>query len=211
MQKEDFRGAESKLFRGQWLGKSVVFKKRFPKNYRIKELDYYFRKQRTIHEAKLLSRAKSAGVKTPFIFEIDIANTMIIMEAIKGEILKIALDKLTLEEQKNTCFKMGEDVGRLHANGIVHGDLTTSNVILTDKTKELIFIDFGLGHISDRLEDFGIDLYLLERAFISTHPNLFDVLWKEVLKGYKVTSPYGKDIESKITEITSRGRYSDRV
>ena len=209
--KEDFRGAESKLYKEQWLGKAAVVKKRFPKEYRIKELDFYFRKQRTIHEARLLSRAKSAGVKTPFIYEIDIPNTLIIMEAIQGEILKIALGKLSSIKQKEVCFEMGRNVGKLHANRIIHGDLTTSNVLLTNEKGNLVFVDFGLGQISDRLEDFGIDLYLLERAFISTHPNLFDSLWKEVLKGYKEASPYGKNIEEKLSEIASRGRYSDRV
>lgn len=208
---EKYRGAESKLFIVEWLGIPAIAKKRLPKEYRIPELDFYFRRQRTIYESRLISRAKTAGVKTPFIYEIDITNTTIIMELMEGEILKTSLPRLSAEKQKVICEKIGFFIGLLHRNGIVHGDLTTSNIILFPENNDLVFVDFGLGYITDRLEDFGIDIYLLERAFISTHVEIYENLWREVIKGYKKTSPYGNVIEEKITDISSRGRYSDRA
>lgn len=208
---EKYRGAESKLFITEWLGIPAIVKKRLPKEYRIPELDFYFRRQRTIYESRLISRAKTAGVKTPFIYEIDTTNTTIVMELIEGEILKTSLPSLSIKRQKDICEKIGYLIGLLHKAGIVHGDLTTSNIILLPEKNDLVFIDFGLGYITDKLEDFGIDIYLLERAFISTHAEIYENLWKEVILGYKKTSPYGNVIEERIIDISSRGRYSDRT
>ena len=96
--KEDLRGAESKLFFKKWFNLQALHKVRFPKSYRIKELDFQFRKSRTIHEAKLLAKAKEAGVRTPIIFEIDISNTTLVLEYIEGEILKTLLPKISEKE-----------------------------------------------------------------------------------------------------------------
>ncbi len=212
MLKETFRGAESKLYIKDWLDLPAIYKQRIAKTYRIKELDFYFRKQRTIHEAKLLAKAKSlAGVKTPFIYEIDIPQTTIIMELIEGDQLKNLLPSFKTKKIIDICKEIGRNVGKLHHANIIHGDLTTSNILLSSKNNELIFVDFGLGYISDRLEDFGIDVYLLERAFISTHQDIYEDSWNAIIQGYKETSQYGGQIEEKIREIASRGRYSKRV
>ena len=211
MVEADFRGAESKLFRGNWLGTPVIFKKRLPKSYRIKELDFYFRKQRTMFEARLLTKSKEAGVRVPLIYEIDLLNTILVLEYIEGNILKLLLPRLSKNERKRLCLQIGRNIGLLHKNGIIHGDLTTSNMILSSQTKQLVFIDFGLGYISDKIEDVGIDMYLLERAMHNTHADFFDEIWGVIIQGYKETSPFGNEIERKILEISSRGRYSERV
>jgi Kae1-associated kinase Bud32 len=207
---EDFRGAESRLFHKDWLGLPALYKIRQPKTYRIKELDFSFRKYRTIHEARLLARAKKSGVRTPFIYEIDIVNTTLVLEFITGKIMKELLPQLDKKKLKKICTEIGRNVGSLHKNGIIHGDLTTSNIIQSDD-KQIIFIDFGLGYISERIEDFGIDLYLLERAIQSTHADIFQDIWENILIGYKETSPVKNEIEEKLKEIASRGRYSERV
>lgn len=206
---EDFRGAESKLFQKDWLGLPAIYKIRQPKTYRIKELDFAFRKYRTIHEARLLARAKKSGVRTPFIYEIDIENTTLVLEYIPGKIIKELLPQLDQKNLQNICRIIGRDVGSLHKNGIIHGDLTTSNIIL-NTDEQIIFVDFGLGYISDRIEDFGIDLYLLEKAIQSTHAVIYKDVWMNILKGYKETSPVKNEIEEKLREIASRGRYSER-
>ncbi|MGC9778749.1 MAG: Kae1-associated serine/threonine protein kinase [Candidatus Heimdallarchaeota archaeon] len=211
MSEADFRGAESKLFYKKWLEYPALHKVRIQKKYRIKELDFHFRKQRTIYEARLLAKAKDAGVRVPIIYEIDIKNTTIVMEYIKGEILRTLLPKLDNKYQDDYCKQIGINIGKLHYKNIIHGDLTTSNMIKLEEENQIAFIDFGLGYISDRIEDFGIDMYLLERAFQNTHPNLFQKAWKAVIEGYKTTSPHSEVIESKILEIASRGRYSERV
>ena len=210
MIKEDFRGAESRLFQKDWLGIPAIYKIRQEKTYRIKELDFSFRKYRTIHEARLLARAKKGGVRTPIIYEIDIENTTLVIELITGTIIKDLLPKLSVKERESLSQEIGNKVGLLHKNGIIHGDLTTSNIIQKNN-KQLFFVDFGLGYFSERIEDFGIDMYLLERAIQSTHANIFQEVWINILLGYKETSPVGDEIEEKIKEITSRGRYSERV
>lgn len=210
MSVEDFRGAESKLFRKDWLGIRAIYKIRQAKTYRIKELDFSFRKYRTIHEARLLARAKKSGVRTPFIYEIDIENTTLVMEYISGKIIKELLPQLSQKELQSICIIIGRKVGSLHKAGIIHGDLTTSNIIRNDE-KQIIFVDFGLGYISERIEDFGIDLYLLERAIQSTHADIYKDVWMNILKGYKETSPITEEVEEKLKEIASRGRYSERV
>ena len=208
---EDFRGAESKLYLKPWLNIQAVYKKRLAKKYRIDELDFHFRKQRTIFEARLLAKAKACGVRTPIIYEIDIKNTTLVMEHIKGKILKELIPELSNKKINMRSLEIGRNVGKLHSCGIIHGDLTTSNIILEENQDQLIFIDFGLGYISDRLEDFGIDLYLLQRSIESTHTTYFKEIWKAIMNGYKETSPCKDEIEEKISEIDSRGRYSERI
>jgi TP53 regulating kinase-like protein len=66
---------------------------------------------------------------------------------------------------------IGVVLARMHDLDIVHGDLTTSNMILKASTLEIFIIDFGLGMLKPTIEDKGVDLYVLERAFLSTHCN----------------------------------------
>ncbi|MHA1355132.1 MAG: KEOPS complex kinase/ATPase Bud32, partial [Candidatus Heimdallarchaeota archaeon] len=202
--------AESKLFQKDWLGLPAIYKIRQPKTYRIKELDFSFRKYRTIHEARLLARAKKSGVRTPFIYEVDVENTTLVLEFITGKIMKELLPLLDKKKLQTICILIGRNVGLLHKNGVIHGDLTTSNIIQSID-EQIIFVDFGLGYISERIEDFGIDLYLLERAMQSTHADIYQDVWMNILKGYKETSPAKNEIEEKLKEIASRGRYSERV
>ena len=69
------------------------------------------------------------------------------------------------------AYRIGQTVATLHDNTVIHGDLTTSNMILRDNDPEqLVMIDFGLSYTSTMEEDKGVDLYVLERALISTHP-----------------------------------------
>lgn len=211
LEQSSFRGAESKLFLKKWFAYNALFKVRLPKTYRIRELDFNFRKQRTIFEARLLVRAKDAGVRVPIIYEIDLKNTILVMEFIQGEILKSYLKKVDEKTLNEICTQIGQNIGKLHNFSIIHGDLTTSNIIKLKNKEQIAFIDFGLGYISDRIEDFGIDLYLLERAFKNTHPELYNNAWKSILSGYKKISSYKNKIEEKLAEISSRGRYSERV
>jgi Kae1-associated kinase Bud32 len=211
MEQAVYRGAESKLYRKKWLGYEALIKKRLSKKYRIPELDHYFRKQRTIFEGRLLSKAKEAGVRTPIIYSINPTESVIIMEYIRGEMVKELFSKMSRKRQLEILFEIGQKVGLLHTKSIVHGDLTTSNILLEKEKENLVFIDFGLGYISDRLEDFGIDLFLFERAFHSTHSQFFEKCWPAVLEGYKTTGPFTKQIDEKIEEIGHRGRYSERM
>ncbi len=183
-------------------------KQRLPKKYRLSEIDEKIRAYRTIHEAQLLHLAKEAGVPTPTIFFIDLADSNIIMEFVKGQQVRQILNVLSPHERQCLSRQIGELIGHLHSNEIVHGDLTTSNMILTSKGK-VVFIDFGLGEKTADLELKGVDLHLMKRAFQSTHFRFLRECFNCVLEGYAkvVGKEESKKVLGKICEIERRGRY----
>lgn len=131
------------------------------KDYRIKEIDEDLRRSRTRNEAKLFNEAKKCGVLTPLLFDINLKKASIKMENIIGKPLNDIIEDLDPDERRKVCKIIGEDIAKLHEHGIIHGDLTTSNIIMKDKS--LVFIDFGLGRFSQETEDRGVDLLALKR------------------------------------------------
>src|SRR3990172_4322627 len=121
------RGAEASLYLAEWHGKNVVIKTRLPKKYRPEKLDKTIRTYRTVHEPQLINEAKKAGVSTPIIFLVDVENAVIVMEFIEGKQVKKLLGDLSTDERYCVCVKIGELIAKLHRNGVIHGDLTTSN------------------------------------------------------------------------------------
>ena len=202
------RGAESIIYLGEYEGKKVLVKERIRKGYRIKELDEKLRKQRTRREVKLLTEARKCGVLTPQILHVDEKNHRIIMEFIEGERIKEFLNSASKKEIEKVCFEVGRLIGRLHSNKIVHGDLTTSNLILKDG--KIYFIDFSLGGFSSRIEDYGVDLNLLYEALRSTHFKILDVCWRKILEGYKKEFKQADRVIKKVEEIERRARYMKR-
>jgi len=202
------KGAEASLFLEEWHGRRVVMKRRLEKRYRLCELDTAIRCQRTLHEPQLIHRAKEAGVPTPTIFLVDTTEANIVMEYVDGEQVKRVLDRLSEAERLRLCRHIGAMIGRLHNHGIIHGDLTTSNMILTSSGK-VFFVDFGLGERSTELEARGVDLHLMKRALQSTHYRYADECFEAVLQGYSETVGAGvaKTVLEKIREIERRGRY----
>ncbi len=202
------KGAEASLFLEDWQGRKVVMKRRLPKKYRLSEIDEKIRTYRTIHESRLLHYAKEAGVPTPTLFLIDLADSNIIMEFVEGKQVKQILDALSPEDRQRLSRHVGELIGRLHHNEIVHGDLTTSNMILTP-TSKLVLVDFGLGEKAVELELRGVDLHLMKRAFQSTHFRHAEECFNAVLEGYAkvVGAEMTKEVLGKIKEIEVRGRY----
>ncbi|MDH7477135.1 MAG: KEOPS complex kinase/ATPase Bud32, partial [Candidatus Bathyarchaeota archaeon] len=183
-------------------------KKRLAKKYCPKILDEHIRVYRTIHEPQLMHEAKRAGVPTPTIFFVDIKNATIIMEYVEGKQVKQLLSEVSKSERQRLCLKIGELIGRLHENGIIHGDLTTSNMILNSEGK-IFFVDFGLGEKSKELEARGVDLHLMKRALQSTHFRFTEECFKAIIHGYTkvVGVETAKNILEKIKEIEQRGRY----
>src|SRR5512137_2919272 len=133
------KGAEADLYLDDWYGIKVIRKIRTIKEYRLPILDQSIRNERTIHEAQIMHDAKLAGVPTPTIYFIDLATTTIIMEYIDGKRLKDILNELPLYERKKICETLGNFIGRLHRKKIIHGDLTTSNIIV-DQNSKIFFI-----------------------------------------------------------------------
>ncbi len=202
------KGAEASLYLETWHDRKVIMKRRLPKRYRIPELDLMIRSQRTIHEPHLIHKAKEVGVPTPTIFMVDVADSNIVMEFVEGKQVKEVLDNVSAEERLSLCKTIGRLIGRLHKHGIIHGDLTTSNMILTPYGK-VVFVDFGLSERSIELEPKGVDLHLMKRTFHSTHYKHAKESFKAVMEGYaeSVGEEEAKKITAKIREIEKRGRY----
>jgi TP53 regulating kinase-like protein len=157
-----------------------------------------------------MSEAKKAGVPTPTILQVDVENATIIMEFVEGNQLKQLLNTFSPKERGNACFSVGELIGRLHCHGVVHGDLTTSNMICSPGGR-IFFVDFGLGEKNSELEARGVDLHLLKRALQSTHYKFAEECFQTVTKGYEsfVGESEAKGVLAKIREIERRGRYVD--
>lgn len=206
------KGAEASIFLEKWHGGQVIMKTRLSKSYRVDRLDSSIRLARTSHEAHLLHDSKCAGVPTPTVYLVDVATCTIVMEYVNGPRLKEALSKMDRSDLKQTCVLVGSLIGRLHSSGIVHGDLTTSNMILRDEPK-LFFIDFGLSGYSSEVEARGVDLLLMSRAFKSTHFALHSKAFEAVVDGYRriVGQDETQLVLRKMHEIETRGRYSERT
>lgn len=202
------KGAEANLYLEQWQDRKVIMKRRPPKAYRQPQLDLNIRTQRTLHEPSLIHRAKEAGVPTPTIYMIDLPDANIIMEYVEGKQVKQVLNDMPQEERLRLCDHIGSLIGYLHKNGIIHGDLTTSNMILTSVGK-IFFVDFGLGEYSSEVETRGVDLHLMKRTLQSTHHKYAKECFGAVIAGYMDT--VGKQaanmVLEKIKEIERRGRY----
>ena len=202
------KGAEANLYLEDWHNRKVVMKRRLPKKYRIQELDKEIRSQRTMHEPQVIHKAKEAGVPTPTIFMVDVAEANIIMEFVDGKQVKQVLNDLPQKERLRLSRHIGGLIGRLHKHGIIHGDLTTSNMILTSYGK-VVFVDFGLSERSTELETRGVDLHLMKRAFQSTHYKYARECFEAVIEGYAevMGEEETKNVLEKIREIERRGRY----
>lgn len=188
------KGAESNIVKSSYLGEKAVLKDRIVKNYRIPEIDNKIRRARCKLEARLLSDAKRAGVVTPVLYDVDLENKSILMEEIDGVMVKDIIDE-------DLAFRIGENISRLHGADIIHGDITTSNIMLRDD--QLVFIDFGLGRHSNLDEDKAVDLLVLKKSLQSIDYNLAVKYFDCVLRGYG-----NESIINTISDIESRGRYT---
>ena len=201
------RGAEGDIFFTTWNSQKAILKSRKKKDYRNSSLDYRLRKQRTIRESQIMSEVKEFGIHAPLIHFVDIINCDIIMQKIDGVLVR----DLPNSKLVNSCKKIGRLVGTMHKNGIAHGDLTTSNFIIS---KENIFIiDFGLASRTSKFDDHAVDLRLFKEILNSAHAEIFEKAWSNFLSGYKTS--VGKERFAKVTSqvmvIESRGRYAKVV
>ena len=203
------KGAEAELFLEKtWLGREVLLKKRVEKRYRISSLDRAIREYRTMHEAEIMHKAKKIGVSTPVVFLVDLPSTTIFMEHVCGQLIRNILGNLSEESRLTLFHTIGAETGKLHKGGIIHGDLTTSNMILTENDR-ICFLDFGLAEHSDETEKRGVDLHLMKRMLVSTHYMFADECFASFLQGYSDTMGIGpaKEVVKKAEEIERRGRY----
>jgi Kae1-associated kinase Bud32 len=202
------KGAEAELYQESWYGLNIVKKVRTVKTYRHPKLDHEIRQSRTRREAQIMHEAKGSGVPTPLIFMVDLNSTTITMQHVEGSRVKELLQSLSSKERIHICSRIGQLIGRLHKNRIIHGDLTTSNMILSE-TGKLFFIDFGLSEHSKELEKRGVDLLLMKRAFYSTHYSFASECFKAVTEGYakEMGEETCRNVVERVNKIAKRGRY----
>src|SRR3989344_1467556 len=191
------RGAEAVLIKKD----SFLIKRRLKKSYRFLELDEKIRKQRTKREFNLLEKA-SKIIPIPKIFTMDEKAKEITMEFIDGQKLSESLD--FMKEKLEISKRIGINLAKLHDHDIIHGDLTTSNMVL--KGSKLYFIDFGLGFTSKRAEDKAVDLHLIKEALEAKHFNIAEQCFEKILEGYKM-SKCCKEVVQRLKKVESRGRY----
>jgi len=197
------QGAEARVYLAKYLGKDCIVKVRERKVYREKALDEKILKERMRMECNLLSRAKKAGVRTPLIWKIDMKGLSITTEFISGKTLKDELRGKNSDSEK-LCSAMGAQIAKLHSADLVHGDLTTSNMIL--HKGKLVFLDFGLGEISPKIESKAVDLLVLRKTFAATHFNIMDK-WEAVEAAYLKGFEGGKGVLTQMRAVEARARY----
>ena len=201
------RGAEADVYSTMWDKKKAILKIRKVKSYRNSLLDQKIRKQRTTRESQIISQVKSFGISTPLIYFMDVNKCSILMQYIDGKLVR----DLKGNDIVKVCSEIGQIVGTMHKNGIMHGDLTTSNFIL-DK-KKLFLIDFGLASRTEKPDDHAVDLRLFKEILNSAHAEVMEKSWKNFQKGYSkaVGMKYSKKILNLVAVIESRGRYATVV
>lgn len=192
------QGAEAKLF----LQDGNILKQRFPKSYRIKGIDERLRSSRTRREAKILGKLEGL-IPAPKLIKSDEKENLTI-ENIKGKLVK---DILENSDYKKLCGELGKKIAILHNNSIIHGDLTTSNMILSE---EVYFIDFGLSFFSDKAEDKAVDLHLLKEGLESKHYKIWEDCFKSALEAYKREARNSNETLKRLEAVEKRGRYRAR-
>jgi len=205
------RGAEASIRRVEWMGRPAVLKDREAKNYRPKELDERLRRERIRTEARLLVEARKLGVRTPIVYDLDAAKHRIVLEELPGPTLKELLDGTAGDPAAlpGAMERFGAALGRLHAGGIAHGDLTSSNVLFPDgPTGEPALLDLSMGSRSAGIEELGIDLHLVEGDVRSLQPKPAALL-AAFHRGYAAGNPerHG-DVRARAKAIKGRVRYA---
>lgn len=210
------QGAEARLYEGFYLGKPTIAKERFTKKYRHPELDLHLTLERMRAEMRAIVRCKMIGIDVPTLYAGDFQKHIIYMEYFPKSITaKEFIFHANEDNVVKLCKILGAKLALMHRNNIVHGDLTTSNILVMNESGsdfysncklKLIFIDFGLAHINASAEDKGVDLYVLKRALVSTH-HIADNIFPIILTSYKINYKTGsKEVLNKYEEVQARGR-----
>ena len=201
------KGAEADIYVTIWNGLDSILKIRKKKDYRVHSLDMRIRTLRTIREAKMISETKSFGITTPLVYFVDEKKCEIYLQLIKGKLVR----DLPLNKIIKTCEEIGKIVGTLHKNGIMHGDLTTSNFILSNQG--LVILDFGLSQKTDKVDDYAIDLRLFKEVLNSAHAQIVEDAWVSFVLGYRkiLGNMLTEKVLSHVSAIEKRGRYANVV
>ena len=155
----------------------------------------------------MISEAKSFGITTPLVYFVDEKKCEIYLQLIKGKLVR----DLSLNKIIKLCTEIGKIVGTLHKNGIMHGDLTTSNFILSNQG--LVILDFGLSQKTDKVDDYAIDLRLFKEVLNSAHAQIVEDAWLSFVLGYRkiLGNMLTEKVLSHVSVIEKRGRYANVI
>jgi len=213
------QGAEAKIYSTD----DKIIKDRFKKEYRIPEIDRRLRKSRTKRESKIFDKLEAINFPAPKLIETDKKERLfsrlgktnleerrkpfdkITMEYIKGPKVRDILEE---KDYKQLSEEIGKKLAILHNNNLIHGDLTTSNMIYHEKG--IYFIDFGLSYFSHKIEDKAVDLHLLKQALESKHYKIWETCFKHALEAYKKESQHAKEVLKRLETVEGRGRYKSK-
>jgi len=203
-----YKGAEADVVLGKWQGLDAVFKVRKPLTYRLRVLDETIRRQRTVREAEMIHLAKRADVPSPFIYNVDVPAATIVMEFVRGDRVKDLVPSLTTSQLDRVFSEFGMAAAKLHGSGIMHGDLTTANVVRRDSV--LVFIDFGLAVRTNRLEDHAVDLRLIKETLVGAHSDASARALEALYRGYGSVAGQARTraVLKQLQSIERRGRYA---
>jgi TP53 regulating kinase-like protein len=199
------QGAEARVYRAE---NGDLCKERFKKRYRHPTLDAKLSKTRHNKEVKCMAKALEAGVPVPKVLRADKDALTIHMEFIPGDMIKAVFARPTTTDEEKCAIgaTFGAAIAKLHSAGMVHGDLTTSNAIMRARDNVLVLIDFGLAGSTKSVEDFAVDLYVLQRALLSAHPNS-EFVFGAIMQGYaSVNEELHQKVANQLAAVASRGR-----
>jgi len=207
------RGAEARLYLVEWFGRKSVLKLREAKAYRLPDVDRYIRRRRTYAEAKAMITARRLGVPTPALYYVNLEEGAIVMEYVEGARLR---ELLYEEEGESLLIKLGEYVGLMHLNGLLHGDPSPANVMV--RGGGIVIIDFGLAELttpdlSSRryVEKLAVDLNVLFRSLESTYGSRGERMKSYVIAGYRdVLGSLADRVVDTVNSIRKRARYVER-
>jgi len=190
------QGAEAVIYK---VGDKII-KERSAKGYRHPDLDTKIRKHQTRREAKVLEQLQDSGV-TPQLLSVDDKSGIVEMEFIPGD--KLA-DSFSLDYMK----QLGSIVAMIHNRAIIHGDLTTSNMIVQDG--KVFLIDFGLSFQSDNIEDKTVDVHVLKEALEAKHFAMSEEAFSLFLETYMQEAVDGHAVVDHLNAVELRGRYKKK-
>jgi TP53 regulating kinase-like protein len=212
----------------------AIAKERFSKSYRHPVLDERLTKQRCRAESRILTKClEKGGLDVPAVLRVE--PPVLYLGFVEGKTLRDTLEEL-LDQSSDVlelAKSMGDTVGKVHSLGIVHGDLTTSNIMMrrpsneekhpevstsnsaaaettttseSSSSRSIVLIDFGLAKNTTSAEERAVDLYVLERALLSTHPRLPDNFFDTVMHSYKALANKADATLTRLEQVRQRGR-----
>ncbi|GAY40647.1 hypothetical protein CUMW_053560 [Citrus unshiu] len=204
------QGAEARVFESTFVGRRCVVKERFSKKYRHPSLDSKITLKRLNAEARCMTKARRLGVSTPVLYAVDPVQHTLTFEYVEGPsvkdiFLEFGLHGIMEEQLEDIALQIGNAIAKLHDGGLIHGDLTTSNMLIRSGKNQLVLIDFGLSFTSTLPEDKAVDLYVLERALLSMHSSCGNVM-DRILSAYRKSSKQWSSTLNKLAQVRQRGR-----